>query len=67
MHMLIHCLGNNSTCYSDQNQQAGLWPCRERYADKQVTPKARHNSEGEEAHDKTKVVPNYPDNYEIIY
>ena len=26
----------------------GLWPCHERYADKQVTPKARHNSDGEE-------------------
>ena len=32
----IHCHGNN------------LWPCHERYADKQVTPKARHNSDGEE-------------------
>ena len=27
--------------------KSGLWPCHERYADKQVTPKARHNSDGE--------------------
>jgi hypothetical protein len=45
----------------------GLWPCHEGYADKQVTPKARHNSDGEEPYEKTKVAPNYPDNYEIIY
>ena len=44
-----------------------LWPCHERYADKQVTPKARHNSDGEEPYEKTKIVPNYPDIYEIIY
>jgi len=45
----------------------GLWPCHQRYADKQVTPKVRHNSDGEEPYEKTKVVPNYPDNCEIIY
>ena len=45
----------------------GLWPCHERHADKQVMPKARHNSDGEEPYVKTKVFPNYPDNYEIIY
>ena len=45
----------------------GVWPCHERYADKQVTPKARHNSEGEEPYEKTKIVPNYPDIYEILY
>jgi len=45
----------------------GLWPCHERYADKQVTPKARHNTYGEEPYEKTKVVPNYLDNNEIIY
>ena len=28
--------------------RSGLWPCHEHYADKQVMPKARHNSEGEE-------------------
>jgi len=28
--------------------RSGLWPCHERYADKQVTPKARHGSDGEE-------------------
>ena len=28
--------------------RSGLWPCHERYADKQVTPHARHNSDGEE-------------------
>ena len=44
-----------------------LWPCHERYADKQVTPKARHNSDGEDPYEKTKFVPNYPDNYEITY
>ena len=45
----------------------GLWPCHVRYADKQVTPKARRNSCGVDPYEKTKVVPNYPDNYEIIY
>ena len=28
---------------------------------------ARHNSDGEEPYEKPKVVPNYPDNYEVIY
>ena len=45
----------------------GLSPYHESYADKQVTPKARHNSDGEEPYEKTKVAPNYPDNNEIIY
>ena len=45
----------------------GLWPCLERYADKQVTRKARHNIDGVEPYEKTKVVPSYPDNDEIIY
>ena len=44
----------------------GLWPCHERYANKQVTPKARHNSYGEVPSEKTKVVANYPDKYVII-
>ena len=39
----------------------------ERYADKQVTPTAGHKSQGEVPYEKTKVVPNYPDNYKIIY
>ena len=68
MHMLIHCLGNNSIYATviSANRPA-LWSCHERFADKQVTPKARHNSDGEEPYEKRKVVPNYPDNYEIIY
>ena len=45
----------------------GLWPCHERCVDKQVTPKARHNSDGEEPYEKTKVAPSFPDNYEITY
>ena len=45
----------------------GLWPCHERYANKQETPKARHNTDGEEPYEKTKVVLNYLDNNEIIY
>ena len=45
----------------------GLWPCHEGYAEKQVTSKARHNSDGEVPYEKTKVAQNYPDNYEIIY
>ena len=48
-------------------KRPGLWPCHERYADKQVTPKARHNSHGDVPSEKTKVVANYPDKYEIIY
>ena len=28
--------------------RSGLWPSHERYADKQVTPKASQNSDGEE-------------------
>ena len=56
------------TCATAINDnRPGFWPCHERYADKQVTPKPRHNSDGEEPYEKTKVVPNYPDNYEIIY
>ena len=39
LHMLIHCHGNNSTRYSDQCQQARSL----NYANKHVTPKARHN------------------------
>ena len=35
----------------------GLWQCHERYADKQVTRKARHISHGEVPYEKTKVVP----------
>ena len=65
MHMLIALETVAYATVISANRPA-LWPCRERYADKQVTPKARHNSEGEEAHDKTNVVPNYPENYEII-
>ena len=38
----------------------GPWPCHERYADKQVTPKPRHNSHDEVPYEKTKVLPNYP-------
>ena len=45
----------------------GFWPGHERYADKQVTPKARHNSHGEVPYEKTNVVPNYPYDYDIIY
>jgi len=45
----------------------GLCTRQERYADKQLMPKARHNSDGEEPQEKTKVVPDYPNNYEIIY
>ena len=30
----------------------GLWPCHGRYADKQVMPKARHNSDGEDHQQK---------------
>ncbi|KAK2138670.1 hypothetical protein NP493_7354g00001 [Ridgeia piscesae] len=46
----------------------GPWPYHERYADKQVTPKARHNSHDEAPYEKkTKVLPNYPGNYTIIY
>ena len=67
LHILRHCHGNNSIRYSDQCQQPGLWPCHERYTDKQVTPTARHNSQGEVPYEKTKIVPNYPDKYEIIY
>ena len=45
----------------------GLWPCHDRYADKQVTPKARHTSLGKSVIRENKVVPNYPENYEITY
>ena len=45
----------------------GPWPCHERYADKQITPKARHNSNEEVPYEKTKVLANYPGNYAIIY
>ena len=38
----------------------GLWPCHEGYADNQVTPKARHNSDGEEPYEKTEVAPKLP-------
>ena len=34
----------------------GLWPCHEGYADKQVTPKAKHNSDGEEPYEKQKLL-----------
>ena len=44
-----------------------LWPCHECYADKQVTPEARHYSADEVPYEKTKVVQNYPSNYKIIY
>ena len=44
-----------------------LWPCHEHYADKQVMPKARNNCQGEVPYEKTKVVPSYPYNYEMIY
>ena len=44
-----------------------IWPCHNRYPDKLVTPKPRHNSDGEEPFEKKKVIPNYSDNYEIIY
>ena len=44
-----------------------LWPCHERYSDKQVTPKARHTSHGEVPYERTIVVPNYIDNYEMTY
>ena len=30
----------------------GPWPCHERYADKQITPKARHNSNDEVPYEK---------------
>ena len=45
----------------------GFWPCHERYGDKQVTRKARHNSHGEVPYEKTNVVPNYPYDYDVIY
>ena len=45
----------------------GPWPCHERYADKQITPKARHNSNDEVPYEKTKVLANYPGNYAILY
>ena len=35
-----------------------IWPCHERYTDKQVTPKAIHKCHGEVPYEKTKVVPN---------
>ena len=44
----------------------GLWPCHERYADKQATPKPRYNRHGEVPNEKTKVDSNYPENYEMI-
>ena len=66
--MLIHCIGNNSIAYDTviNANRPGIWPCHERYADRQVTPKARHNSHSELPSAKTKVVPNYPDNCEIL-
>ena len=45
----------------------GLWPCHERYSDKQKSPKTRYSSHGEVPYEQTIVVPNYPDNYEMIY
>ena len=45
----------------------GPWPCPERNADKQVTPKSRHNCHVEVPYEQTKVLPNYPGNYTIIY
>ena len=33
----------------------GLWPCNERYAAKQVTPKARHNSHDDVSYEKQKM------------
>ena len=45
----------------------GLWPCHERYAGKQVTAKARHNSHDEVPYENTKVLPNYSGNYDMIY
>ena len=44
-----------------------LCPCHEGYAEKQVTSKTRHNSDGEVPYEKTKFAPNYPDNNEIVY
>ena len=46
----------------------GPWPRHERYADKQVTPKARHNSRDEVPYEKkTKVLPNYPGKLTRLY
>ena len=67
MHMLLHCLGKMAYATVISANRPALWPCHERCADKQVTPTARHNSDGEEPYEKPKVVPNYPDNYEVIY
>ena len=39
----------------------GLWPCHERYSEKQISPKTRHSSHGEVPYEQTIVVPNYPD------
>ena len=36
----------------------GHWPCHERYANEEVTSKARCNSHGEVPYETTKVVPN---------
>ena len=49
------------------NRPGGPWRYHERYADKQVTPKARHNSHDKVPYEKKKVLKNYPGNYTIIY